>query len=76
MKMTLRQMRRVQDITQAQMADLMKVHVNTYAEWERCPAKVQAGNLLRILRILGYSIRELRIFTDAGNLYEEPNRGE
>ena len=67
-QMTLRQMRRVKEITQAQMAQAMGVSVCTYQAWEKCPAKIQTGKLMRVLQILGYSIFDLKLWGDGGKV--------
>lgn len=61
-KMTLRQVRRVQEITQEEMAKRLGVSKATYAAWEKCPAKVQTGKLIQAVRILGCKLTDIRIF--------------
>ena len=70
-RLTLRQMRLMKDMTQRELAEIMGVNVNTYCAWEKCPAKIQAGHLLKVLSILGYSIRDLKLFNDNGSAYME-----
>lgn len=67
-KMTLRQLRRVRDITQAQMAENLGITPSTYAAWEKCPAKVKTGKLLQVLQILDCSICDLKIYGDGGKV--------
>ena len=67
-QMTLRQLRRLRDITQAQMAERLGITTATYASWEKCPAKVKTGRLLQVLQILGCSIYDLKIFGEGGKV--------
>ena len=67
-QMTLRQMRRVQDITQAQMAQAIGVSIGTYQAWEKCPAKVPIGRLIEIARLLECSATDFKIVGDGGKV--------
>lgn len=67
-QMTLRQMRRVQDITQAQMAQAIGVSIGTYQAWEKCPAKVPIGKLIQIAKVLGCNATDLKIVGDGGKV--------
>ena len=75
-RMTLRQMRRVRDKTQAQMAQEMKVTIPTYQAWEKCPARVKTGKLLEVLHILGFSIDDLKLFNTSDSAYMDSEWGD
>lgn len=59
---TLRQIRRMRDITQEEMARAMNVAPSTYIRWENCPAKIQSGKLLQICEILSCKITDIKLF--------------
>lgn len=50
--MTVREWRRAREISQAAMAELLGVHVNTYAEWEKSPENITIKNAFSICNIL------------------------
>lgn len=70
-KKTLRQIRRMRDITQEEMASAMHVAPSTYLRWENCPAKIQIGKLLQICEILSCSIMDIKIFLKGNGVYVE-----
>ena len=51
--LTLREWRRVKEITQVQMAAAIGVHVNTYQLWEKEPAKIPIGMAIEIADVIG-----------------------
>lgn len=59
MALTLREWRRVKEISQETMADKLKIHVNTYQNWEKEPGKIAFDKAVEISRILGVSIDEI-----------------
>ena len=75
-QLTLRQMRRMRDLSQAEMAQKMGVSVTTYAAWERCPAKVKTGKLMQVLKLLGYKISDLRLFNAADSVFTDNEWGD
>lgn len=75
-KMTLRQMRMLRDITKREMAESLGVNINTYSNWEYCPAKVQVGKLLKVMEILGFRLEELKLFNSNGFPYYEEKGSE
>ena len=38
MKLTLREWRRLKEVTQEQMAEVCGIHINTYRNWEEKPS--------------------------------------
>ena len=67
-QMTLRQIRRVKEITQVQMAHMLGISVGTYQAWEKCPAKVPIGRLIEIARLLECSATDFKIVGDGGKV--------
>ena len=59
MALTLRQWRRVKEISQERMAELLKIHVNTYQNWEKEPEKISIANAVKIADILGVGMNEI-----------------
>lgn len=41
------------------MADKLKIHVNTYQNWESEPDKISIGNAKKIAEIFGVSLDEI-----------------
>lgn len=59
MQLTLRQWRRVREITVLDMATRLGVSKPTYIAWERDPSKIRVGYADKIASILGISREEL-----------------
>ena len=59
--MTIRQARVLAEKTQAEVAQELGVHVNTYAIWEKNPIDCKLKHLLRIAHILHVDINDLDI---------------
>jgi len=59
MSLTLREWRRVKEISQESMADKLQIHVNTYQNWEKDPGKIAFDKAVEISKILGVSIDEI-----------------
>lgn len=59
MSLTLREWRRVKEISQEAMATKLNIHVNTYQNWEKEPEKIAWGKAVEISKILGVSINEI-----------------
>jgi transcriptional regulator with XRE-family HTH domain len=51
--------RRAKEISQEEMADRLKIHVNTYQNWESEPDKISIGNAKKIAEIFGVSLDEI-----------------
>lgn len=68
---TLKQMRRIREKTQKQMALKLGVTEGTYRTWEHCPARVQVGTLFRILHILDFKITDLKMFLSKDTPYTD-----
>ena len=59
MALTLRQWRRVKEITQQGMANMLGVHVNTYQNWEEAPDKISITNAVKIAKIFNLTIDDI-----------------
>ena len=59
MALTLRQWRRAKEITQEKMAELLKIHVNTYQNWEESPEKISIEKAMEITSILGIGLEDI-----------------
>ena len=70
-KLTLRQMRRIREISQIEMARRLGVAPGTYVVWERCPAKIKTGRLIEICRILNCSVDDIILFNKADEPYHD-----
>ena len=57
--LTLRQWRRVKEITVIEMANRLGISKPTYIAWERDPSKIRVGYADKIASILGISREEL-----------------
>lgn len=75
-QMTLRQIRRVKEITQVQMAHMLGISVGTYQAWEKCPAKVPIGKLIDIANHLGCNASDIKIIGDGGRMPFVDHEGE
>lgn len=58
-KLTLRQWRRVREITVLEMANRLGVSKPTYIAWERDPSKIRISYAEKIADILGVSREDL-----------------
>lgn len=56
MALTLRQWRRAKEISQEKMAELLKIHVNTYQNWEESPEKISIEKAMEISKILAVEL--------------------
>lgn len=70
-KLTLRQMRRIREISQIEMAKRLGVAPGTYVVWERCPAKIKTGRLIEICRILKCSVDDIILFNKADEPFHD-----
>lgn len=64
MALTLKQWRRVKEISQVQMASILGVHVNTYQKWEEDPDKISIGKALQIAGIFGVTLDDIAFQRD------------
>jgi len=63
MSMTLREWRRVKEISQQSMADMLAIHVGTYQHWEADPGRIPFGKAVEIARIFGVDLDDIRFST-------------
>lgn len=59
MSLTLREWRRVKEISQESMAERLQIHVNTYQNWEQNPGKIAFDKAVEISKILDVPIDEI-----------------
>ncbi len=59
MALTLRAWRRAKEITQEDMAERLKIHVNTYQNWENKPETIAIGYAKKISEILELSLDDI-----------------
>ena len=59
MKLTLREWRRVKEVTQEQLADVCNVHVNTYRAWEEKPSEIKLSAAMKIVERLGITLDDI-----------------
>lgn len=59
MALTLRQWRRVKEISQEKMAEILGVHVNTYQNWEETPEKISIEKAMAIADIFNVSLNDI-----------------
>lgn len=64
-KLTLRKRRRLNDLTQKQVAQALGISVGTYQAWEKCPAKVPVGKLIMVAKVLGCNVNDLKLVGDS-----------
>lgn len=53
MSLTVREWRRLKELSQETMANQLKIHVNTYQKWEREPGQIPFEKAVEISKILG-----------------------
>lgn len=59
MSLTVREWRRVKEISQEAMAKKLNVHVNTYQNWENEPGKISIDKAFEIAQIFGVSLDDI-----------------
>ena len=59
MQHTLREWRRMKEITQEQLAEVCHVHVNTYRAWEENPADIKLSAAVKIVQYMGITLDDL-----------------
>ena len=59
MRLTLKEWRRVRDISQERMAEICDVHVNTYRIWERDPMEMKVKCLFKIMERLRIDLYDI-----------------
>ena len=64
MALTLKAWRRAKGLSQAKMAEELKVHVNTYINWENEPNKISIGNAIKICDVLKESFDDVIFLPD------------
>lgn len=67
MSLTLREWRRVKEITQETMAQKLKIHVNTYQKWEKEPGKISFEKAVEISKILNVSLDNISFESKAAS---------
>lgn len=59
MALTVRQWRRLKDYTQANMAEKLGIHINTYQNWEDHPEKISIENAVKLSEIFDVTLNEI-----------------
>lgn len=59
MKLTLREWRRLKEVTQEQMAEVCGIHINTYRNWEEKPSEIKISFAMKIADRLGITLDDL-----------------
>lgn len=59
MKLTIKEWRRLKEISQKEMADVCGVHINTYREWEENPENIRWGCAVKIAERLGVPLSDI-----------------
>lgn len=59
MKLTLREWRRLKEVTQEQMAEVCGIHINTYRNWEEKPSEIKISFAMKIAEHLGITLDDL-----------------
>lgn len=59
MSLSLREWRRVKEISQEEMAEKLNIHVNTYMNWEKNPGKIGFLKAVEISKILNVSLDDI-----------------
>ena len=63
MSLTLREWRRIKEISQQSMADKLNIHVGTYQHWEQDPGRIPFGKAVEIARIFQVELDDIRFST-------------
>lgn len=59
MTLSLKEWRRLKDISQGTMAQRLNIHINTYQKWEKEPGKINMDKAIEISQILGVSMNDI-----------------
>ena len=59
MSLTVREWRRLREISQEDMAQRLNVHVNTFQKWEKDSGKIPFSKAVEIAKILDVAIDEI-----------------
>lgn len=59
MHLTLKEWRRLKNISQEKMAEACGIHVNTYRAWEDNPADIKLSKAVLISELLGVDLSDI-----------------
>ena len=59
MSLTVREWRRIREISQESMAAQLNIHVNTYQKWEKTPGQIPFERAVEISKILGVPLNDI-----------------
>lgn len=59
MKLTLKEWRRLKEVSQEAMASVCGVHVNTYRAWEEKPSSIKLGDAMKLAEHLNISLDDI-----------------
>ena len=65
MSFTIREWRRIKEISQETMASRLNVHVNTYQKWERDPGKISMEKAIEVAKILDVPLDSIKFAKSA-----------
>ena len=59
MKLTLREWRRLKEVSQEQMAEVCGININTYRAWEEKPSSFRLSCAMKAAERLGISLDDI-----------------
>lgn len=59
MSLTLREWRRLKEISQKTMSERLNIHINTYQKWEQNPGKIPFKDAVNISKVLDVPLDEI-----------------
>ena len=66
--MTIREMRRIKEISQEEMAEHCGVHVNTYMRWEKNQNEIKLAYAKLIAEKLGANLEDIFLSSDTTDM--------
>ncbi len=70
-KHTIREWRRLKDLTCVQVAKRLGISAKTYTDWERCPARIRIGSLVDLCNALDIDPESVRVFNSKDDVIVE-----
>ena len=61
-QLTIKEWRKILNLSQADVADKLNIHLNTYREYEAHQDRIRIGTLIKFCNALGIKISEVKIF--------------
>lgn len=63
MSLTVREWRRVRELSQESVAKSLGIHVNTYQSWEQDPGKISIEKAFEIAKLFGVTLDDISFKT-------------